>query len=224
MIMSVEIHSFSFLDGKMSILQNKCSIFRFNHLNYLHNCFKGVLVVHCWKTLNIKNKYGSTWLTIVSIIIFVMIFSFTFVLFERTHPSVYKDDWLWLFIIGSIFLYPLHKLTHYFSLFGYRKSVKLRLRREYLIVPVVIIRIKKEIPKNRYIFTLLAPFFIINGCIIALIFLFPQFTHFLCIILSYHCSICLMDILYVKDLISAPRDSVIEETPKGYEILVPTKF
>ncbi|MCP1145866.1 DUF3267 domain-containing protein [Lysinibacillus endophyticus] len=180
--------------------------------------------MHCWKTINLKNEYGSTWLTIVSITIFIIIFSFTFVLFGQLHPSFYKDDWLWIFLIWGIFLYPLHKLTHYFSLFGYRKSVKLRIRRDFLIIPVLIMRIKKEIPKNRYIFTLLAPFIFINGFVISLILLFPQFTHFLCIILSYHCSICLIDILYVKDLISAPRDSVIEETPKGYEILVPTKF
>ncbi|SOC16796.1 putative zincin peptidase [Ureibacillus xyleni] len=180
--------------------------------------------MHCWKTINIKNEYGSAWLTIVSISIFILIFSFTFVLFGRIHPSFYKDDWLWLFIIFFVFLYPLHKLTHYFSLLGYRKSVKLRVRREYLIIPVLIVRIKKEIPKNRYIFTLLAPFFLINGILILLAISFPQFTHFLCILLSYHCSICLIDILCVKDLIPAPRDSVIEETPKGYEILVPTKI
>ena len=30
-----------------------------------------------------------------------------------------------------------------------------------------------------------------------------------------------MDILYVKNLVTAPTNAIIEETPKGYEILVP---
>lgn len=178
--------------------------------------------MHCWKTINIKTEYGSTWLTIVTIAIFVIIFSFSFTLFSRIHPSFYQDDFLWVLILGMLALYPVHKLTHYFSLFGYRKSVKLRIRMDYIFIPIIQMRIKKEIPKNRYIFTLLAPVVTINVGLLLLIVAFPQLTHFLCLLLSYHCSICLIDILYVKNLIAAPKNAVIEETPKGYEILVPT--
>ncbi len=82
-------------------------------------------------------------------------------------------------------------------------------------------RIKTLIPKNRYILTLLVPFILINSLLIILVLIFPQYAHYLCLLLAYHCSICLIDILYVKNLLLAPKDSVIEETPKGYEILVP---
>lgn len=177
--------------------------------------------MHCWKTINIKTEYGSAWLTIMSISLFVIVFSFSFLLFGRVHPSLYRDDYFWLFSLAVIFLYPIHKVVHYFSLFEYRKSVKLRIRIDHQFIPIIRMRIKTLIPKNRYILTLLAPFILINCLLVILVLAFPYFTHYFCLLLSYHCSICLIDILYVKNLILAPKDAVIEETPKGYEILVP---
>lgn len=82
-------------------------------------------------------------------------------------------------------------------------------------------RIKKMVPKNRYIFTLLAPFLILNTIFVLLANYLPQYAHYICLLLGYHSSICLVDILYVKNLLAAPRNSIIEETPKGYEILIP---
>lgn len=153
--------------------------------------------------------------------LFVIVFSFSFLIFGRVHPTLYRDDYFWLFSIFAILLYPIHKVVHYFSLFEYRRSVKLRIRIDHQFIPILRMRIKTLIPKRRYILTLLAPFILINGLLIILALAFPHFTHYFCLLLSYHCSICLVDILYVKNLILAPKNSVIEETPKGYEILVP---
>ena len=52
----------------------------------------------------------------------------------------------------------------------------------------------------------------------------PEYAHYFSLLLAFHCSICIMDILYVKNLVSAPKDAIIEETPRGYEILVPRLF
>lgn len=177
--------------------------------------------MHCWKTINIKYEYGITRLSILCSIIFILVFSFSFLFLGKIHPALYKDNFVWLFFICAFFLYPIHKIIHYFSLFGYRKSVKLRFRFEY--IPILNLRIKKTIPKNRYIFTLLTPFIFINSILIFLAIALPQYSHYTCLLLACHCSICLIDILYVKHLIRAPRSAVIEETPKGYEILVPPR-
>lgn len=158
----------------------------------------------------------------MAISLFVIVFSLSFILFGRVHPTFYRDDYFWLFMLCFVFLYPIHKLMHYFSLFEYRKSVKLRFKIDYKFIPIIRMRIKSIIPKNRYIITLLTPFIIINGLLIFAAVSYEEYAHFTSILLGYHCSICFIDFLYIKDLIGAPKDSVIEETPKGCEILVPS--
>lgn len=178
--------------------------------------------MHCWKTINIKKEYGTTWLTIMTAFIFVIVFSFSFLVFGNIHPTYFRDDYFWFFALCFVLTYPVHKLLHYYSLFEYRKSVKLRVKIDYKFVPIIRMRIKKFIPKKRYIFTLLVPFIIINAVLITVSILYEEYAHYSCILLGYHCSICFLDLLFVKDLLGAPKESVIEETPKGCEVLVQT--
>jgi len=180
--------------------------------------------LHCWKTINIKKEYGSTWLTIMAVSLFIIVFSISFLVFGRIHPTFYQDDYFWLFALCFVLIYPIHKLFHYYSLFGYRKSVKLKFKIEYRFIPIIRMRIKSIIPKKRYVFTLLVPFVVMNGVLIFAAISYPAYAHLISILLAYHCSICFLDILFVINLIRAPKDSVIEETPKGCEILVPTIF
>lgn len=177
--------------------------------------------MHCWKILNIKREYGVPRLTILSAIVFVLVFSLTFPFLGQIHPLLYKDNYLSLFLLIAFSLYPIHKLLHYYSLFDYRKYVKLKITLDFLKVPLIQMRIKTVIPKNRYIFTLLAPFILINTLFIFLSIYMPEYSHYTCLLLAYHCSICFIDMIYVKNVISAPRNALIEETPKGFEILIP---
>ncbi len=177
--------------------------------------------MHCWKTINIKHEYGTTRLTLWSVIIFVLVFSFSYIIFGYLDPIQYSDDYAWLFFMVLILLYPIHKIIHYFGLFKYRKHVQLKVKIDYTFIPVLRMRIKVMVPKNHYIFVLMLPFLLINSILIYVAYSLPQYTHYSTILLAYHCSICLIDILYVKNILLAPRNASIEETPKGYEILVP---
>ncbi|HWL26247.1 MAG TPA: DUF3267 domain-containing protein [Ureibacillus sp.] len=177
--------------------------------------------MHCWKTINIKHEYGTVRLTLWSFIIFVLVFSFSYITFGYGDPIQYSADYAWLFFIVVLFLYPIHKFVHYFGLFKYRKNIQLKIKLDYFFIPIIRMRLKSMIPKNHYILVLLLPFILINSILIYLANSLPIYTHYFCLLLAYHCSICLMDILYVKNLLPAPRHSIIEETPKGYEILEP---
>lgn len=158
----------------------------------------------------------------MAISLFTIVFSMSFLVFGRIHPTFYRDDIFWLFSLCFVLIYPIHKLLHYYSLFEYRKSVKLRLKIEYKFIPIIKMRIKAIIPKKRYVFTLSMPFIIINGLLIFFAVTYEEYAHFSCLLLAYHCSICFIDFLFIKNLIRAPKNSVIEETPKGCEILVPS--
>lgn len=177
--------------------------------------------MHCWKTINIKHEYGTTRLTLWASIIFILVFSFAYIIFGYLDPMLYTDDYFWLFFLIFIALYPIHKLVHFLGLIKFRKKVHLKIKIDYLFIPIINLRLKEMVPKKLYIFVLLLPFLLINSILIFVAYSLPYYTHYASILLAYHCSMCLMDILYIKHLIVAPRNAIIEETPKGYEILVP---
>ncbi|MEO4054569.1 DUF3267 domain-containing protein [Solibacillus sp. CAU 1738] len=177
--------------------------------------------MHCWKTINIEYEYGTTRLVLFSTITFFLVFCFSYVGVSHNFPSRHHDDYFIVFFLALFALYPLHKLIHYIALLDYRKKLAFRWRIQYRFIPVLHMRLKDTIPKNRYVFALLAPFLFLNSLLLVLAVNYTQYAHYTCILLGLHCSICFIDLLNVKNLWNSPPNAVIEETPKGYEILVP---
>lgn len=177
--------------------------------------------MHCWKILNLEHHYGTTRILIMAISVFLSVFSLSYVTLNLFHDKHFTDRLFWLFVIAIIAVYPIHKYLHFLALYDLRQHLTLRVRVQFYFIPVLHMRIREPISKNRYILALLTPFIVLNTCIIIGSLLFPVYTHYGTLILAYHCSLCLIDILYVKYLLHSPKDAQIEETPKGYEILVP---
>lgn len=178
--------------------------------------------MHCLKTINVEHEFGTTRLTLLTCITFIIVFCFSYVATSYNYQQPHNDDYFIYFCLTLPILYPIHKIIHYVALINYRKAISLSFKIKLKIVPIIQMRLKETIPKNRYIFVLLAPFFTLNSILLGLAFIYPQLAHYFCILLALHCSICLLDILFVKNLLNAPKNAIIEETPKGYEILVPT--
>lgn len=180
--------------------------------------------MHCWKTINIEREYGTTRLYLLATILFVLVFCFSYITFSFNYTGRHIDRYLWLVFLVLPLIYPIHKYLHYVALFHYKKSLVFRFKIQYHFVPIVHMRLQAGIPKWAYVFALVTPFFVLNTMFIIGGFLAPGYAHYFSVLLAYHCSICLMDFLYVKNLKSAPNNAIIEETPRGYEILVPLDF
>lgn len=180
--------------------------------------------MHCWKMINIEHEYGTTRLILLSAITFFLVFCFSYVTVSFNYTAKHNDDYFFVFFLTLICFYPLHKFIHYVALFDYRKKLAFKLRIRFRIVPILRMRLKETIPKNRYVFALLAPFIFLNTFLLSIAINFPQYAHYACILLGIHCSICVIDLLNVKNLWSSPPNAIVEETPKGYEILVPTNM
>lgn len=177
--------------------------------------------MHCLKTLNIEHDYGTTRLFLLSGITFVLVFCFSYIGLSYGYTDFHTDRFSWIVVIVTPFIYPLHKGLHYLSLLTYRRMLIFRLKIRYLFVPIIQIRLQQPVSKSRYLLTLVTPLVVLNGLLIAFGLYMPQYAHYMSFLLAFHTSICLIDLLYVKHLIHAPRNAVIEETPKGYEVLVP---
>lgn len=177
--------------------------------------------MHCWKTINIEREYGTARLYLLACIVFVLVFCFSYIFLSFQFTGRHQAHYLWLLILAIPFVYPIHKVFHYFALLKYRKSVALQFKIRHIFIPIVHMHLQQSIPKKMYIFTLLTPLFLLNTVLFIGGLYIPQYAHYFSFLLAFHCSVCLMDILYVKHLLSAPKNAIIEETSRGYEILVP---
>lgn len=177
--------------------------------------------MHCWKTINIQHQYGTTRIGILSVIMFISVFTGSYIFFNSIYQGNYTDRYFLLFVLALFFLYPVHKFLHFISLYDLRDHIALLPKIRFGCFLIIHVRLKEPVPKNRYIITLLTPFIILSLLFIVLILAFPQYTHYGTLLLACHSSICMIDLLYVKNLIHTPKNSRIEETPRGYEILVP---
>jgi hypothetical protein len=177
--------------------------------------------MHCWKIINVEHDFGTTRIILLSFILFVLSFSFCYVSLSLSRTVPYTDAYFGYFIAALVFIYPLHKFFHYLLLIDYTKHMKLKIKRKFRIIPFIHLRLKNYIPKNRYVGSLLSPFILLNGLLLYAASQMPSYTHYISFLFGVNCLICLIDLLNVKSMVRAPRNAIIEETPKGYEVLVP---
>lgn len=180
--------------------------------------------VHCWKTINVKKQYGFERIFMLSSLIVVAVFSLFYITLEILNNSPLSDDQFPLFLMSLLLIYPIHKCFHFLPLLSYKNQLHLSVKKQLNLLPILSIRIKEPIPKLRFLFALLSPFIFINGFLIVGAFSFPAFGHYFAILLAYHCGLCLIDLLYIKNLSRSPKKALIEETETGYEILIPPTF
>ncbi|MEC1180125.1 DUF3267 domain-containing protein [Metasolibacillus meyeri] len=180
--------------------------------------------MHCWKTINIVSEYGLVRLTLLAVLTFVAVFCSSYVITSLQYRAPHTDQYIFLFFIAVFVLYPFHKAGHYLALLKYRKTIKFRWKTILRIIPILRFRLQETIPKNHYVLALLTPFLLLNSLFLAIAIFFPLYSHYACLLLGFHSSICLIDLLNAKHLWHAPANALIEDTPKGYEILVPPRL
>ena len=123
--------------------------------------------------------------------------------------------------MSLLLLYPIHKFFHIILFIIFRKPIQIKLSRKFVIMPFLHVLVLEIVSKRLYGWALIFPFLMLNSFLLCSAFIWPQFAHYFSLLLALHCSVCLLDLLFIKQILHAPKTSFIEETTKGYEILVP---
>lgn len=176
--------------------------------------------MHCWKTINVRKQYGLGRLFLLSTLVVIMVFSFAYALLGIINNSHKSDDYFLIFMLAVLGVYPLHKLFHFIPMFSHRDKIKFIVINQFKFIPILHLRIIEPIQKSRFLFILLAPFIFFNVLLVIGALAIPSFAHYFTILFAYHCGICLIDLVYVKNLSKSPKSAFIEETDAGYEILI----
>ncbi|MBO2535164.1 DUF3267 domain-containing protein [Rummeliibacillus suwonensis] len=176
--------------------------------------------MHCWKTINVQRQYGHNRIFLFSIIFVLMVFSIFYISITAYKDCPVSDRLFPLFVLVLLMIYPVHKFLHFLPLIHYRHRLRFSIEKQFKLFPVLAMRIHEPILKSRYVIALIIPFIVLNSTFITCAIIFPDFRHYFAILLAYHCGLCVVDLLYVKQLIRSPKKALIEETDKGFEILI----
>lgn len=180
-----------------------------------------MLTVHCWKTINVQKQYGHDRIFLFSMIFVFIVFSFFYISINVFRHGPMSDQRFSWFLLVLLLTYPLHKLLHFMPIARYRNRLRFSVERKFGIIPLLNMKIHEPIMKSRYLISLIMPFIIINSIFIIGAITLPSFRHYFTILLAYHSGLCLIDLLYAKHLLKTPKKALVEETDKGFEILVP---
>lgn len=177
--------------------------------------------MHCIKTVNIEYEYGTTRIFILASILFFVSFCLSYCVTSFNYMQTHTSDGLLYFILTFIFIYPLHKAFHVLPLWLLQKKMVFDFRIKFTFVPVLHTAFTSLIKRNEYLFALLLPTVLLNFGFLAAAFIWTEYAHYFCLLFAHHAAICLIDLMLVRTIIKAPKNALIEETEKGYEILVP---
>lgn len=176
--------------------------------------------MHCFKSIKI-GRYADFYRTfllsaIISLVSFVILYVPTHLFFLQR----FDDQYLFLFLLGVLFMYPFHKLMHILPIIHRRKHLAWSLEIHFFFLPILTFKMKEPIAKKQFILLMLGPFLVINTLLASACILYPLYAHYFMMLLAYHIGLCYADIIYVKPLLFTPKHALIEENENGYEILI----
>ncbi len=178
-------------------------------------------ILHCWKTINVQKQYGHDRLILLSIMSMLAVFSVFYIALNVFRHGPVTDKLFPLFIIVLLMIYPIHKVLHFLPLIHAKRKIQFQLNIHYKVVPTVKMHVAEPVRKSHYITSLLVPFILLNSGLVIGAMEFSSYRHYFALLLAFHCGLCLVDLLYVKHLLKAPKKALIEENEKGFQILVP---
>jgi hypothetical protein len=138
-------------------------------------------------------------------------------------PDSFHDSHILILVFGIILMYPVHKLFHYLPFAHLGSKVKKILSFKYGLYPIIHVRVQEPISKKFFLFGLFMPSIMITGLLFFGGFLFPQYIHYLTILLAFHIGMSVPDFICGFNIISAPKNAYIEENEDGFQILIMTR-
>lgn len=168
-----------------------------------------------------NKQIGQERIFLFSMIVVFIVFSCAYIAMNIFYHGPLSDHLFPVFLLMLLLTYPLHKLLHFIPIVRHRKRLRYSINKKFGFIPILNMKIHEPIIKSHYIASLLIPFILINMVFVIGAIYYPIYHHYFIILLAYHCGLCLIDLIYIKLLLKAPKKSLIEENDKGFQILIP---
>ncbi|MBU9712651.1 DUF3267 domain-containing protein [Evansella tamaricis] len=174
--------------------------------------------MNCWKTISIENDFGKERLWFLSATMMIAYFMFFFVIFRTFVSTATLEDLGILFLlITLIIVIPLHLFLHCLPIWISGKKASFGFRKKQW--PYFYFSTKLPLTKQLIIISTSSPVIVITSASIIASIIYPQWVHYIAMMSALNFGLCIYDIVTIKHLMSAPKESFIEEHGDGYHIL-----
>lgn len=176
--------------------------------------------MYCWKSINVNDDFGISWLYIISFLISISAFSVMFIPLSIMHQTSTTSEIgiLYLFF-GLLFLPGIHSLMHVLPLMVMHKQTRVALRAKHGLFPAIHYHNKKYLTKRNFLFVMFAPtvFITLPGIVVS--YIVADYYVYVLLFTSVHIGIAFQDFLYIYHLAKAPKKSFIDNGRTGIDIL-----
>lgn len=175
--------------------------------------------MNCWKSINLNKEFGLKRLYFLSFFIGLLAFIFMYVPVSIKHGEHHVNESGTLFFLAALILLPIvHTAMHILPLLFMNKRVKLKYQVRYF--PCITYYTHSYLTRKASLFVALFPTFVLTIPGIAAGYAFPEYDAWILILSSIHIGISFSDFVLVKQIIQAPKRSVIESGKEGIDILL----
>ncbi|MBC1937735.1 DUF3267 domain-containing protein [Listeria grandensis] len=177
--------------------------------------------MRCLKTINVerKDEYNRVFFksSLVSLAVMCVLFLIENLVFPGQFVMVFELPTF----IALLMLYPIHKGLHLLALLRYRDGVQMRFKRHFYILPCLQVRVRRVIPKWRYIASLALPFFLISAVLLVVTFTTPILhSPLFLILIAVHVGMCYPDFMHTRKILGTPKHTFVEDADRGFSVLV----
>ncbi|MFD2703966.1 DUF3267 domain-containing protein [Salibacterium lacus] len=178
--------------------------------------------MNCWKSINVKRDYHTSRLMIFSFSMIIVTFILGYLGLSLYHRNdAYTELSMLHTLLFLILLFPVHTFLHVIPLRFAGVHIdwsRLLFRRKRKAMQFL--KFTRPVTRNYYIGAMIFPACIINVGAAAGAFLFPSLMHYFVLVFSFNSGLAVYDLIYIKQLLGAPRHCYIEQNRNGLDILV----
>ncbi|MFD2042774.1 DUF3267 domain-containing protein [Ornithinibacillus salinisoli] len=177
--------------------------------------------MNCWKTINFKKEYGLNWLRFISWFTGLLAFILLYVPTTIAHGGNQVNELGLIYLIIALFLLPpFNSFMHILPLILMNKRGKIIDKRKSKIIPLFTRYPCMQLSKMKFLLVALAPTVMITIPGVVLSFLIPEFYVYILLYTSIHIGITCIDFIYIIHIIKAPKESLVENSNDGFDILL----
>ncbi|MBJ8260543.1 DUF3267 domain-containing protein [Staphylococcus pseudintermedius] len=177
-------------------------------------------MLNCLRSIDVHSRFGLPRIAFISFVTVVITFFVSFEMFHYYSDVPFTDQNFLLFIVLMLFLYPVHKLIHILTVLPYLKYLKAHklIRQSWL--PLYNIYLDRPIRKSYFCICLIMPLIVITIICILVARANPEYGHYFMFLLALNAGYSVMDILYLKVILSVRKGHYVEEHQNGFLLLV----
>lgn len=177
--------------------------------------------MRCLKTINVERRDEYNRVFFKSSLISLLVMCILFLIENLVFPGQFVMVFELPTFVALLLLYPVHKGLHLLALLRYRDGIQMRFKRHFYFVPCLQVRVKRVIPKWRYIASLALPFVVISALLIIVMIATPVLhSPFFLILIAIHAGMCYPDFLHIRNIIGTPKHTFVEDADRGFSVLV----